>query len=107
MLSNLLASTLLTGLYTFFIGIAVVFLGITIIVILVQIAGKIFAINEKRKNTIKNNKQDTIKENNIVLKKDNDVSDEIKAVIIATISMYYFENNQSNCDFIVKKIKKI
>ena len=34
------------------------------------------------------------------------IPEHIKVAIIGAITAYYFENNKSNCDFIVRKIKR-
>ncbi len=95
------------GLYTFVLGMLVVFLGIAVIVIFVSIAGKIFSAG----NT-KEPKQPKVKdEKPVVVEKvetpiDNgEVPDHIKVAIVAAITAYY-EEKKSNCDFIVKKIRR-
>ena len=95
------------GLYTFVLGLLVVFLGITIIVIFVSIAGKIFSSGETKEP-----KQPKVKvEKPVVVEKveapvDNgEVPDHIKVAIVAAITAYY-EEKKSNCDFIVKKIRR-
>lgn len=110
---NLLASKvdkmpeLTGGLYTFVLGLLVIFFGITIIVVFVSIAGKIFSAGEAKEP-----KQPKVKvEKPVVVEKveepvvSNDVPDHIKVAIIAAISAYY-EETKSNCDFIVKKIRR-
>ena len=99
---NLLMAPVVMGLYTFVLGMVVVFLGIAIIVLFVSLAGIVF----NKKKTQK--KVENIDTNSQTKKTENEISDEIKAVIIATISTYYFtEKVSSKCDFIVKKIKRI
>ena len=95
------------GLYTFVLGMLVVFLGIAIIVIFVSIAGKIFSTGETKEP-----KQPKVKvEKPVVVEKveapvDNgEVPDHIKVAIVAAITAYY-EEKKSNCDFIVKKIRR-
>ena len=95
------------GLYTFVLGLLVVFLGIAIIVIFVSIAGKIFSSGETKEP-----KQPKVKvEKPVVVEKveapvDNgEVPDHIKVAIVAAITAYY-EEKKSNCDFIVKKIRR-
>ena len=95
------------GLYTFVLGLLVVFLGIAIIVVFVSIAGKIFSTGETKEP-----KQPKVKvEKPVVVEKveapvDNaEVPDHIKVAIVAAITAYY-EEKKSNCDFIVKKIRR-
>ncbi len=105
MLTNLLSSPLFTGSYTFVLGMLIIFLGIAIIVIFVSLAGKVFSVSKNNKKPIKKIEEKQVENNKIA--NSNEISDEIKAVIVACISAYYFENKNSKCDFIVKKIKKI
>ena len=98
------------GLYTFVLGMLVVFLGIAVIVIFVSIAGKIFSSGETKE--VKEPKQPKVKvEKPVVVEKveapvDNgEVPDHIKVAIVAAITAYY-EEKKSNCDFIVKKIRR-
>ena len=95
------------GLYTFVLGMLVVFLGIAVIVVFVSIAGKIFSSGETKEP-----KQPKVKvEKPVVVEKveapvDNgEVPDHIKVAIVAAITAYY-EEKKSNCDFIVKKIRR-
>lgn len=92
---------LLNGLFVFVLGLFVVFLGMLIIILAVHICGKVM-------NKSQEDKQEPKIE--IVSQPAPQVSDEvpphINAVIVAVISAYYFEN-KSNCDFVVKKIKRI
>ncbi len=95
------------GLYTFVLGLLVVFFGIAIIVVFVTIAGKIFSTGESKE--VKQPKVEV--EKPVVLEKvvapvdDGEVPDHIKVAIIAAISAYY-EEAKSNCDFVVKKIRR-
>jgi hypothetical protein len=36
----------------------------------------------------------------------NDIPAHVKVAIIGAITAYYFENQKSNCEFVVKKIKR-
>ncbi len=92
------------GLLTFFIGIIVVFLGITIIVFFVTLAGKVFSLSKEKKN-IEQPKQVGVKQTEQV-DVSNDIPTHVKVAIIGAISAYYFENQKSNCEFVVKKIKR-
>ncbi len=110
MLNTLLTSQisfsekLTQGLLTFFIGLFVVFLGITIIVVFVTLAGKVFSSTEKQK--VKDTpKQVEVKQTEEVAVS-NEIPTHVKLAIIGAISAYYFENQKSNCEFVVKKIKR-
>ena len=94
------------GLYTFVLGMLVVFLGIAIIVLFVSLAGKIFNASENSKEV----KQPKVEEKPVVetvveVADDSEIPDHIKVAIVAAITAYY-EEAKSNCDFIVKKIRR-
>ena len=96
----------LGGLYTFVLGMVVIFLGIAIIVLFVTIAGKVLNASENKKET----KQPKAEVKPVVEKveevADNgEVPDHIKVAIVAAITAYY-EEAKSNCDFVVKKIRR-
>ena len=95
------------GLYTFVLGLLVVFLGIAIIVVFVTIAGKIFNASENKVKAPKQ-KVEPIKEevvNNAPSADDGEIPEHVKVAIVAAISAYY-EEAKSNCDFVVKKIRR-
>ena len=110
MLNTLLTSQisfsekLTQGLLTFFIGLFVIFLGITIIVVFVTLAGKILSTADKKK-VEKQTKQVEVKQTEEVAVS-NEIPTHVKLAIIGAISAYYFENQKSNCEFVVKKIKR-
>ncbi len=110
MLNHLLAVTepplgnnLSQGLFTFVLGMLVVFLGIAIIVIFVQLAGNIFNKSEKKEEV---KPVEVVEEAPVVVEEG--VPEHVKVAIIAAISAYYFNNEESksNCDFVVRKIKR-
>lgn len=90
-----------TVLFVFLIGVSVIFLGMLVIVLILQLMGKIFdKINNRQKPVVKT--AVVVEENT-----NNDVVDEkIKAAIIGAIYMYYL-NEGSDCEFVVRKIKRI
>ncbi len=97
---------LTTGLMTFCIGMLIIFLGITVIVICVKIAG-FFLSGQKSKEKIEEEqpKQEEVKTVEPVVVSDG-IPKHVKVAIIGAITAYYFENQKSNCEFIVKKIKR-
>lgn len=99
-------SPALNGIFIFIIGIIVVFLGISIIILFVLLAGKIFNRQPKADKVEKTEKIEKVKEA-VVDVDDENIPEEIKVAIIAAITSYYFTNQKSKCDFVVKKIKRI
>ena len=91
------------GLFVFLLGILVVFFGIALIVLVVSVIGKIMSIKDEKAKA-KKEIQETQSE--IVDKVSEDIPDHVKAAIVAAITAYYFNQN-SNCEFKVKKIKRI
>ena len=111
MLNNLLAVTepplgnnLSQGLFTFVLGMLVIFLGIAIIVIFVSLAGNVF--NKSEKKETEKPKEKVVEETPVVVEEG--IPEHVKVAIIAAISAYYFNNEESksNCDFVVRKIKR-
>ncbi len=89
-----------TVLFVFLIGVLIIFLGMTVIILALQLMGKIFdKINNKPQKEIKT-VTPTEQTTNL------SVDEKTKAAIIGAIYMYYL-NEGSNCEFIVKKIKRI
>ena len=103
---NLLAlSDWPNGLFTFLLGMAVVFLGMTIIVLFVSLVGKV--INKPAKEVKQTAQVVPVKESAPApVVTDGEVPEEVRVAIIAAIAMYY-ENNQPNHEFKVRKIKKL
>lgn len=93
------------GLYTFVLGILVVFLGIAIIVLFVTIAGKIFSAEKQPKEKVQPVKEEAKVEQPAIVEDNNEVPEHIKVAIVAAITAYY-EEAKSNCDFVVKKIRR-
>ena len=92
---------LATVLFVLLMGILIVFLGITIIIITLIIIGKVF---DKINNKEQPKQVDMVKEEPTEVLEGLD--NKTKAAIIGAIYMYYL-NEGSNCEFVVKKIKKI
>ena len=89
------------GLFVFILGLLVVFAGMLIIVLAVQLLGKVM---NKPKKEVKDVKVEV--QPQPVNTASDEIPDHIKAAIVAVISAYYFES-KSSCDFVVKKIKRI
>ena len=91
-----------TVLFVFIIGVLVIFLGMAVIVVILQLIGKIFDKVDKKQTKkpviVETKKEEVVSSNGLDSK--------TKAAIVAAIYMYYL-NEGSNCEFIVKKIKKI
>ena len=92
---------LANGLFVFILGLLVVFAGMLIIVLAVQLCGKIL---NKPKEKVKDVKAEVAVQP--VAQANEEIPPHIKAAIVAVITAYYFEN-KSKCDFVVKKIKRI
>ncbi|MBQ3234563.1 MAG: OadG family protein [Clostridia bacterium] len=94
---------IVNGLFVFVLGISVVFLGMIIIVLSVSICGKLM---NKTANPPK--KEEVVAQpikTEPVEDKNEEIPTHVKAAIIAAISAYYF-NQKSDCDFIVRKIRR-
>ena len=98
-------SPIVNGIFVFILGLAIVFLGMLIIVICVSICGKL--LNRKEdKPKVKEEVQVVQEEVVSDVNETNEIPTHIKAAIVAAITAYYFESQQSKCDFIVKKIRR-
>ena len=96
---------LANGLFVFILGLMVVFFGMLVIVIAVSVCGKLLnKAADAPKKPVKEEKCEVAPQPAVV--KNDEVPPHIKAAIVAVISAYYFEN-KSNCEFKVKKIKRI
>ena len=90
-----------TVLFIVLIGILIIFLGMALIVVILQLIGKIFdKIDEKNK---KPKQVAPVQETTQI---EQGLDDKTKAAIIGAIYMYYL-NEGSDCEFIVRKIKRI
>ncbi len=90
-----------TVLFVFLIGVLIIFLGMAVIIVILQLMGKVFdkATTKPKKEV----KTETAPTTEII---NSGVDEKTKAAIIGAIYMYYL-NEGSNCEFIVKKIKRI
>lgn len=101
---NLLAlegmNDITTVLFVLLMGTVIVFVGMAVIVFILQMMGKIFdKIGSAPKKEIKT--VEVIQE-----PQTQEVDEKIKAAIIGAIYMYYL-NEGSDCEFVVRKIKRI
>ena len=92
------------------IGFVIVFLGIVIIIAVIWLLGLLmrktnnFAFLTQRKNRKEQEKERITPSE--TAEGDNDVPDEVKAAIIAAI-MAYYETSKPQCEFKVKRIKRL
>ena len=99
-------SNLEAGLFVFVMGLLVVFFGISVIVLVISIIGTIM---KKKKDRPVKTETETSAVAPVVTH--NDSSDEeeqarIRAAIVAVLTAYYFDKG-SNCEFRIKKIKRL
>ncbi len=109
MTNLLMASKLFGGLFVFILGMLVVFFGIALIVWFIEIIGKIMSAKKNKEN--KENKENVQPAEETTVSdyataEDEELSSETVAVITAALTAYYFKEN-SNCEFKIKKIKRI
>ncbi len=95
---------IVNGLFVFVIGILVVFLGMIIIVTAVSICGKLMnkATDKAKEKPVK---EKVVETKPAVTEQNEEIPTHVKAAIVAAISAYYF-NQKSNCDFVVRKIRR-
>ncbi len=107
-MSNLLMSNFGNGLFTFILGMIVVFLGMFVIVIAVSLVGKVMSKTGDKKQPENPEKQvePVPVVANVKHEVDGEIPEHVRVAIIAAIAAYY-ENNQPQNEFIVKKIKKL
>ena len=88
-------------------GYLVVFLGIAFLIFIVWAIGKAFTANKEKQSEVKAEKK---QEQKVVATEaqpvEEEISEELVAVITAAIAAYY-ETAQPQCEFIVKRIKRI
>ena len=99
---------IVNGIFVFILGLAIVFLGMLIIVICVSICGKLLSVKDKKDSVVKQEEKVEVVQEPVVseVSESNEIPTHIKAAIVAAITAYYFESQQSKCDFIVKKIRR-
>lgn len=95
------------------IGFAVVFLGIVLIIFIIWLIGLILRKTNNlaflSKLNIKNRfkkKGQTVEQVQIAQKEEDVIPDEVKAAIIAAV-MAYYDSEKLECEFIVRRIKRI
>ena len=101
MLGNLLMSDALTGVVTFFLGMAVVFFGIAVLVLVVWAVGKILNVRNKKAEK----KAEKPAEKATEPPAEEGIPAPVVAAITAAIYAYLQANNEK-CEFTVKKILK-
>ena len=86
-------------------GFSIVFLGIAFLIFVVWAVGKGMTAFEKKAAESKK-KPEPVQETPKVSNTEEELSDEVVAVITAAIAAYYQKENKK-CDFTVKRIKRI
>ena len=92
----------------FFMGMLVTFAGICIIVLAIILVGKVLTklnLGETTTTTTATTTTETVEAVEEV--EADGIPAEIKVAIIAAVTSYYFTEEKSKCDFIVKKIRRI
>lgn len=109
-MTNLLlaSNNLFNGAFVFVLGILVIFFGIEVIVLVISGIGKIMSAKNKKSTVVEDEDED---DDDIAVVSDasqtyEGASPEVVAAITAVLSAYYF-SNESNCEFKIKKIKRI
>ena len=109
MLANLLMSNLEWAIFTLVLGVVVVVVGMLVLVLFVSLAGKMFNKSSKKSNA----DVDTELDEQVLpvvpaasVADETDIPEHVKVAIIAAIAAYY-ENNQPQNQFTVRKIKKL
>ena len=91
------------------IGLVVVFIGIVLIILIIWSIGLILRKTNNleflNKFKLRKKKQEVVQSTEIE-KVDDEIPDEVKAAIIAAIVAYY-DNEKPECDFVVRRIKRI
>ena len=94
------------------IGFVVVFLGIVLIIFIIWLIGLILRktnnlafLNNLSFKKLKKKKR-VEEQSNAIQEVSDDISDEVKAAIIAAI-MAYYDNEKPECEFVVRRIKRI
>ena len=108
----LLAMTnLQAGLHVFVMGFIVVFLGMGVIIAVVSLIGKIMekvnanSAKKKAEQASAASKLEALSSED-TLAEDSEEEARIRAAIVAVLTNYYF-NQGSNCEFKIKKIRRI
>ena len=87
-------------------GFAIVFLGIAFLIFIVWAVGQAMTAFEKKAAATKKNPEPIQEVPEVSNTEEDELSDEVVAVITAAIAAYYQKENKK-CDFTVKRIKRI
>ena len=95
------------------IGFAVVFLGIMLIIFIIWIIGVILRktnnlafLSKLNLKNVRKKKEEIVEQADAVNEDDDEIPDEVKVAIIGAI-MAYYDSAKPECDFIVRRIKRI
>ena len=86
------------------VGFAITFLGVAILIFLIWLVGKIIGSVTGKRRSKQNAAQASLPAD--VPAEDDGLSEEIRVAIVAAISAYYMSES-SNCEFKVKRIKRL
>lgn len=90
-------------------GFAFVFVGIALIILILTLMGKLLTfVNKKRAEKADRSRRENVRipEEKASAVKEDEVSPEVVAAITAALTAYY-EQERAQCDFVVRRIKKI
>lgn len=102
----LLASEWFNGAFVFLLGMIVVFFGIAVIILVISGIGKVMTLKDKRPTVKEEDEDEPVTDTASTSIEYEGVSPEVVAAISAVLSTYYF-STESNCEFKIKKIKRI
>lgn len=103
---NLLASQLSSGLLVCILGMFVCFFGMTLIVLVVSLIGRIMAKQTKTENEQAPVSDNEAESDSLSSQTSQELSPEVVAAITAAITCC-LEGSGSNCEFRIRKIKRI
>ena len=102
-MNNLLMDNLPASGLVFVLGLLVVFFGMAVIVLVLNIIGSIMKKNDAKK---KQKEQAAPATTTVETSEDQAEQERVRVAIVAAITAYYF-NQGNNCQFKIKKIKRI
>lgn len=95
----------INGLFVFGLGMLVVFFGMIVIILSVSLCGKIMNKSNAPEKKAEVKPEPIAMQTQAPVEESEEIPAHVKAAIVAAISAYYF-NQKSNCDFVVRKIRR-